>query len=96
MPASHTADHPTRRYLAIWGWLAGLMLLGVALSELPLPKLTIVLVVLALSSVKAVLVGMYYMHLKMDARLLRLVALGPLVLILLALSVVFSSRLLHF
>ena len=38
----------TRLYLAIWGWLAGLMLLGVFLSEWPLlrlPRATIVAVV---------------------------------------------------
>lgn len=90
------AHGSTKLYLVIWGWLAGLMLLGVVLSELPWPKGTIVLVVLALSSIKAILVGMYYMHLKMDARLLRWVALGPLVLLLLALSVPFSSRFIRF
>lgn len=92
----HPAQGSTKLYLVIWGWLAGLMLLGVGLSELPWPKLTIVLVVLALSSIKAILVGMYYMHLKMDARLLRLIALGPLLLLLLALSVPFSSRFIRF
>ena len=79
-----------RIYLAIWGWLAGLMLLGVFLSALPIPKLTIVLVVLALSSVKALLVALYYMHLKMDQRLLALVILAPLCLLLLVLGLLFS------
>ena len=77
----------------IWGWLAGLMLIGVFLSELPIPKTTIVLIVLGLSSIKATLVALYYMHLKVDRRMLALVALAPLVLIALALSVVFASRL---
>ncbi len=83
----------TKLYLAIWAWLAGLMLAGVLLSELPLAKGAIVLLVLALSSVKALLVALYYMHLKMDRRFLALVALFPLLLITLAASVVFSSRL---
>jgi len=87
-----SAHSSTRTYLAIWGWLAGLMLLGVVLAELPIPKLWIVLMVLALSSIKALLVALYYMHLKMDRRLLLFVAVAPLVLILLALSVVFSSH----
>jgi len=81
----------TRTYLAIWGWLAGLMLLGVVLAELPISKLWIVLMVLALSSVKALLVALYYMHLKMDRWVLWLVAVAPLALIALALGVVFSS-----
>jgi cytochrome c oxidase subunit 4 len=79
-------------YLKIWGWLAGLMLLGVLLSELPISKGTVVLVVLALSSIKALLVALYYMHLKFDRRLLALVLLAPFVLVALALCVVFSSR----
>ena len=87
-----TAHSSTRTYLAIWGWLAGLMLVGVGLAELPIPKTWIVLIVLGLSSIKALLVALYYMHLKMDRRLLILVALSPLVLILLALSVVFASH----
>jgi caa(3)-type oxidase subunit IV len=87
---------PTKLYLAIWGWLAGLMLLGVLLSELPilpLSKAALVLIVVGLSTVKAALVALYYMHLKTDRRLLALVAASPFLLILLALGVIFSSSL---
>ena len=93
MDSTHAS---AKTYLAIWGWLAGLMLLGVALSALPISKRTIVLLVLALSSVKATLVVLYYMHLKFDRRLLAVVLLAPFVLILLALSVVFSSQFIRF
>jgi cytochrome c oxidase subunit 4 len=85
-------------YLVIWGWLAGLMLVGVLVSErpiLPLAKAGLVALVLALSTVKAALVAMYYMHLKMDRRLLLLVVFTPFVLIALALGVVFSSTLIR-
>ena len=71
------------------------MLVGVLLAELPLPKVSIVLLVLFLSSIKALLVALYYMHLKRDRRLLRFIAIAPLVLIALALSVVFSSTLIR-
>ena len=90
MSSTHVS---AKTYLAIWGWLAGLMLLGVALSELPISKTMIVVIVLGLSSIKAVLVALYYMHLKFDQRLLALVLLTPLALIGLALTVVFSSYL---
>ena len=82
-------------YLIIWGWLAGLMLIGVFLSALPIPKATIVLLVLALSSIKASLVALYYMHLKTDRRLLAFVLIAPFVIIALALGVVCSSTLIH-
>jgi len=79
-------------YLAIWGWLAGLMLLGVLLSLLPISKMTVVLIVLGLSSIKAFLVALYYMHLKFDRRILALIMLFPFVLIGLALTVLLSSH----
>ena len=85
-----------KTYLVIWGWLAGLMLLGVFLSALPISKETVVLLVLALSSIKAGLVALYYMHLKFDRRLLALVILAPFLLLALALTVVFSHTLVRF
>jgi caa(3)-type oxidase subunit IV len=91
MTASHAS---TKLYLVIGGWLAALMLLGVFISELPilpLSKGVIMLIVVLLSTVKAALVALYYMHLKMDQRLLTLVALAPLAILALAMSVVFSS-----
>ena len=87
-----------RPYLLIGIWLAGLMLLGVLLSEisgrrvLPIPHWGVVVLVLGLSTIKATLVALYYMHLKTDQRLLVLVALTPFLLIALAIGVVFSSR----
>ena len=96
--SSHAAS-ATKTYLAIWGWLAALMLLGVLLSEraiLPFPRWGIIFIVLILSTIKAALVGMYYMHLKSERRLLAFIALGPLVLIAMVMGVLFSSRLIHF
>ena len=80
-------------YVKMWAWLAGLMLAGVLLSELPITKTTIVLLVLALSSVKAVLVACYYMHLKFERRLLTLILLAPFALVALAVGVILSSAL---
>ena len=87
-------------YLLIGIWLAGLMLLGVLLSELsghalPLPRWGVVTLILGLSTIKATLVALYYMHLESDRRLLVLVALAPFLLIILALGVVFSSALIR-
>ena len=84
-------------YLLIGIWLAGLMLLGVLLSELaggilPLPRWGVVALILGLSTIKATLVALYYMHLKTDRRLLMFVAMAPFFLLLLVLGVIFSSR----
>ena len=83
------------RYVVIGAWLAALMLLGVVLCEwrLGLPRWLIVVTVVVLSTIKASLVALYYMHLQTDRRLLVLVALAPLALLLCVLGVLFSSRL---
>ena len=86
-----------RKYLVIGMWLAGLMLFGVLLSELgggvlPIPRWGVAVLILVLSTIKATLVALYYMHLQSDRRLLALVAVAPFLLILLALGVIFSSR----
>ena len=94
-----TSAAATRLYLAIWGWLAGLMLLGVLLSELPILPLArggLVALVLALSTVKALLVALYYMHLKGEARLLLFIALAPFGLLLLVVGLLASSALVRF
>jgi caa(3)-type oxidase subunit IV len=67
--------------------------LSVVLSELHLPKQTIILAILALSTVKALLVALYYMHLKIDRRLLTVVAIFPLIVVALAVLLILSSRL---
>ena len=87
-----------RTYLLVGIWLAGLMLLGVLISEisggfLPLPRWGVAVLILSLSTIKAALVALYYMHLKFDRRVLPLVLLAPFLLIALALTVVFSSHL---
>ena len=91
------STHPTARfYLLIWAWLAGLMLLGVFLSEmhiLPVSPMTVVWIVVGLSTIKALLVAMYYMHLHTDRRLLILIAVAPLLLLACVLGLLFSSRL---
>ena len=86
-------------YVAIWGWLAGLMLLGVVLCELPIlpaPRALIIALVVGLSTVKAALVALYYMHLKMDQRLLALIAAFPIALLVLVGGLLASSLLVHF
>ena len=78
-------------------WLAGLMLLGVIVAEasghvLPLPHAAVIALILILSTVKATLVALYFMHLRSDRRILAFIALTPLVLILCVLGLLLSSR----
>ena len=89
MTNAHAAS---RTYLWIWGWLAGLMLLSIGVSELPLAPRVIAWIILGFSTAKAVLVALYYMHLKQDRKLLSFVAVFPLLVIVLAVLLIASSR----
>ena len=70
--------HPN--YLAIWVWLALLMCLSVAASHLPTSAVLILGIILTLSLIKAMLVALYYMHLRFEPRLLLILVVAPLAL----------------
>ncbi len=91
-----SAHVSTRQYVQIWVALAVLLFLGAAMSQFPLAKPTIVVGVLTLSTIKAALVVLYYMHLKFDHRWLAIVAAFPLVIIALAVGIVLSASLVRF
>ncbi len=82
-----------KTYLWIWLWLAVLLGAAALISQMPIAKAVAVAVVLLLSTIKAALVVMYYMHLKFDRRWLAWVAAFPLVIVALAVMLVLSSRL---
>lgn len=78
-PTTRTAHHPN--YLGVFLGLLALTILEVAIAYQPIGWLTKVGSLLALAVTKALLVALYYMHLKFDRRLLALVALTPFLLI---------------
>ena len=72
----HAHEHP--KYMLIWLYLAILTLLEVLVAFLAIPKWMIVVSLLIMAVWKALLVALYYMHLKFEPNRLRLVALAPL------------------
>lgn len=86
-----SAQVSSKLYLVIGAWLAGLMLLSVVLTEMHVAGKVIVQIVVGLSTIKAFLVALYYMHLKSDRRILLVIAIFPFILIALAFGVVASS-----
>lgn len=72
----HAHEHP--RYMLIWLYLAILTALEVGVVYLDIAKWIIVTSLLIMAVWKALLVAMYYMHLKFEPNRLRLVALAPL------------------
>ena len=70
-------------YTVIFGFLAAATLIEILIGNLPRAEILIP-VLLAIATVKAALVVMYYMHLKTDIRLFTYILIGPTVLAVLA------------
>lgn len=70
--------HPN--YMAVWAGLAVLTLIEVGVAFLSLPREVIVLTLLGLAVWKALLVALYFMHLRFESRRLVLIAAAPLAL----------------
>jgi len=86
-------DHPTPNYYLIWLILAVLTLaeVGVAfLSHIPKTALAIILIAMALW--KALLVAMYYMHLKFEPRRLWIVTAAPIPLAIILVVIVLAEK----
>lgn len=71
------AKHPP--YVGIWVALAVLTMLEVGVAFLQnWPKEAIILVLVGLAVWKALLVALYYMHLRFEGNRLRILAIAPL------------------
>jgi cytochrome c oxidase subunit 4 len=76
------ASHAEPNYIAIFAYLSILTGLELAVVYVGLPKLVTVSFLVALAWAKAVLVAMYFMHLRFERRGLAIVAFTPVVLLL--------------
>ncbi|MGH7701242.1 MAG: cytochrome C oxidase subunit IV family protein [Gemmatimonadales bacterium] len=71
--------HKRPNYIAIWVWLAALTAIEVGVAFVShFPKLALMLILVALAIWKALLVALYFMHLKFERWRLRIVFLVPL------------------
>lgn len=89
-----TAARKHPNYVAVWFYLAVLTAveIGVAfLSHLPKPVLMLALVLLAIW--KALLVALYFMHLRFESTRLRIMAMAPLPLAMILVLAVISEHL---
>jgi len=83
MDNSPHTHHTHPHYFVIFAVLAGLTLCEVAVAFIShLPRTTLVVLLLGLSVWKALLVALYFMHLKYEGIRLRLLVLFPLPLVL--------------
>jgi cytochrome c oxidase subunit IV len=75
---AHAHEEPN--YMAIFWTLGVLTVLEIGAVYLPLDKLTIGALLVGLAVVKAVLVALYFMHLKFERPMLGIIALTPMIL----------------
>ena len=68
--------HPN--YWAIWLWLLGLTVVELGVARLAWSKETILVVLLFLAIWKALLVALYFMHLRFEKNRMRIFAIAPL------------------
>lgn len=90
---AHTAPHQGRthhhpNYLMIFWWLAILTVVEIGLIFMPIPKMTINVLLGACALAKAVLVAAYFMHLRFEVRMLGLIAVTPLAIATLLIFVI--------
>ena len=74
---AETHDEHSTNYMAIFWWLAVLTVIELAVIFMPIAKLLIGIMLVALACSKAVLVAMYFMHLRFETRTLGYIALTP-------------------
>ena len=82
-------------YVAVWGWLVALMIVGLAASFLPGARALAVALIFATAVVKALLVVLNYMHLKFEPRLIYAIAIVPLLFVLVLLVALFPDFVFH-
>jgi cytochrome c oxidase subunit IV len=78
-----TAEHKHPNYMAIFWWLAILTLVEILIVLpwfRPESKLVVGVLLCALALAKAIMVAMYFMHLRFETRTLGWVAVTPLVI----------------
>jgi cytochrome c oxidase subunit 4 len=75
-----TTTHDEPNYMGIFWWLLALTLLELAVIYMPIHRMGILVLLVALAISKAALVALYFMHLKFERVTLGLIALSPFVL----------------
>ena len=85
------AKHSHPNYIGIWVALAVLTALELGVAFLDWSKTTLILILLGLAVWKALLVALYYMHLRFEPNRLRILAIAPLPLAVILVTAVITE-----
>lgn len=94
MTAPPTA--PTARtYVGIYGWLLGLTVLEVGVVMAHWPRRAIVILLVATALAKALLIALFFMHLKFDRKIMWILPGIPVALGLFFIAMLFPDLVFH-
>jgi cytochrome c oxidase subunit 4 len=82
-------SHPN--YIGIWVALAVLTGIELGVAFLPWGKMTLILILIGLAVWKALLVALYFMHLRFEPNRLRILAIAPLPLAVILVTAVITE-----
>ena len=85
-------EHAKRPYLWIFLWLSLLTAIEVGVSYLELNKTVQIIILAAFAAAKAILVALYYMHLRYDHPILRLIGGFPFLLAVIMALIILADR----
>ncbi len=83
--------HDRAKYLKVWFWLTVLTAVEVFVATAPWPRPAVYSALGGMAAAKALLVAMYFMHLRYESRWLGLAALFPVILSITALVLVVTD-----
>jgi len=75
-----SAGQARTQYIEVWFWLVALLVAGLAVMALPVPKLAALALIFSIATIKAALVVRNYMHLKSEGLFIIAVVLAPVLL----------------
>ncbi len=84
-------DHAPPPYMMIWGVLAVLMFAKVGVSLIGMPQWLSIALLIMISLLSALLVALYYMHLKFEPKKLWILAAVPIPLVIIFLLFVMQD-----
>jgi cytochrome c oxidase subunit 4 len=83
--------HPQPNYWAIWAYLLILTVVELGVAFLSWTKEVQILVLLALAIWKAILVALFFMHLRFEGNRMRIFAIAPLPLTIIIVAAVLTE-----
>jgi cytochrome c oxidase subunit 4 len=87
-----TVEHQKRTYLWVFLWLGVLTAIELGFTYTGLPKLAQIILLVGLAATKAILVALFYMHLRYDKRILALIGGFPFFLAVVMCLIILSDR----